>query len=157
MHGRRKEFFQGGGTSGFFQKYFYGGPKQVKFVFYHSKLRKQHICWNCQIPAPLRTPIYLCVGKVCTKQLKNMGNFKRFNTIPNKEILLNLIRKMKYLTDQFFNCVFVFALATLNSCILSLHWQHNWHSYGQLAVATCVLSCLCISIHMWRNRLAAWA
>jgi len=33
-----------------------------------------------------------------------MGNFKRFNTIPNNEILLNLIRKMKYLTDQFQLC-----------------------------------------------------
>jgi len=31
-----------------------------------------------------------------------------------------------------FNCVFVFVLATLNSYILFLHWQHNWHPYGQL-------------------------
>jgi len=29
------------GTSGFFQKCFYGGPKVVKFAFFHSKLRKQ--------------------------------------------------------------------------------------------------------------------
>jgi len=28
-------------------------------------------------------------------------NFKRFNTILKSEVLLNLIRKMKYLTDQF--------------------------------------------------------
>ena len=33
-------------------------------------------------------------------------NFKRFNTIPNSEILLNLIRKMKYFTDQFQLCFF---------------------------------------------------
>jgi len=42
---------------------------------------------------------------VCRKSLchtiKNWCNFNRFNTIPNGEILLNLIRKMKYLTDQF--------------------------------------------------------
>jgi len=30
----------------------------------------------------------------------------RFNTIPNSEILLNLIRKMKYLTDQFQLCFY---------------------------------------------------
>jgi len=40
-------------------------------------------------------------------------NFKRFNTILNSEILLNLIRKMKYFRNQL-HCVFVFALATLN-------------------------------------------
>jgi len=41
-------------------------------------------------------------------------NFKRFNNILNSEILLNLIRKMKYFTDQIQLC-FLFALATLNS------------------------------------------
>jgi len=41
-------------------------------------------------------------------------NFKRFNNIPNSETLLNLIRKMKYLTDKFQLC-FLFALATLNT------------------------------------------
>jgi len=39
VHGRRKEFFQGG-TSGYFQTFFCGGSKVVKFVFDHSKLRK---------------------------------------------------------------------------------------------------------------------
>jgi len=37
VHGRRKEFFQGGGTNRFLQKFFYGGPKVVKFVFCQSK------------------------------------------------------------------------------------------------------------------------
>jgi len=41
-------------------------------------------------------------------------NFKRFNNILNSEILLNLIRHMKYLTDLFQLC-FLFALTTLNS------------------------------------------
>jgi len=40
VHEHRKEFFQRG-TSGLFQKFFCGGPKVVKFDFYHSKLRKQ--------------------------------------------------------------------------------------------------------------------
>jgi len=43
----------------------------------------------------------LCVGKVRATPLNLLGNFKRFSTIRNREILLNLIRKMKYLTDQF--------------------------------------------------------
>jgi len=34
--------FSGEDTSGYFQTFFYGGPKVVKFGFYHSKLRKQH-------------------------------------------------------------------------------------------------------------------
>jgi len=47
-------------------------------------------------------------------------NFKRFNTILNSKTLLNLMRKMKYLTYQL-QPVFVFALAILNSYILFLH------------------------------------
>jgi len=46
----------------------------------------------------------------CT--IKNWCNFNRFNTILNGEFLLNLLRKRKYLTDQFQLCFF--ALATLN-------------------------------------------
>jgi len=41
-------------------------------------------------------------------------NFEPFNNILNNEILLDLIRKMNNLTDQFQLC-FLFALATLNS------------------------------------------
>jgi len=62
--------FSKGGTSGFFQKFFYGGPKVVKFGYYHSKLRKQRFFWNFQIPAPLSTPICLCVGNVRATPLK---------------------------------------------------------------------------------------
>jgi len=40
--------------------------------------------------------------------------FKHFNNILNSEILLNLIRKMKYFIDQFQLC-FLFALAILSS------------------------------------------
>ena len=46
----------------------------------------------------------LGVGKVRATPLNNLGNSKRFNIIPNSEISLNLIRKMKYLTDQFQLC-----------------------------------------------------
>jgi len=36
--------------------------------------------------------------------IKNWCNFNRFNTTLNDEILLNLVRKMKYLADQFQLC-----------------------------------------------------
>jgi len=51
---------------------------------------------------------------------------------------------MEYLTDQF-QLFFCFCIGnTKNSYILFWHWQHNWHSYRQLA--TYALSCLCIPI-----------
>jgi len=45
IHGRRKDVFQGG-TSGFFQTFFWGCPKVMKFVFYQWKLRKQLFFWK---------------------------------------------------------------------------------------------------------------
>ena len=52
-----------------------------------------------------KTTICLCVGKVRATLLKNLGNFKRFKTIPSSELLLNLIQKMKCLTDHFQLCL----------------------------------------------------
>jgi len=48
-HGRRKDFFQGGGSRGFSQNIFQGGPKVVEFVFYPSKLKKQPFFANFKI------------------------------------------------------------------------------------------------------------
>ena len=78
-------------------------------------------------------------------------NFKRFNTIIKSEIFLKLKCKMTYVTDQFQPC-FCFELATLNSYILFLHSQHNWHLCRQLA--TYSLSCRCILVFKsgWRHR-----
>ena len=127
-------FFPGAPLVDFFKSFSGGGPKVVKFVFHHSKLRKQLFCRNFQVPAPLPTPnACLCVGKVRATPLKNWCNFKRFNTIQNREILLKLTRKMKYLTDQFQLCLcFCFSIGN-TSYILFLHWRHNWHPYRQLA------------------------
>jgi len=73
----------------------------VKFVFYHAKSRKQPFLLKFSNSCP-SSNIHICLrlGNVRVTPLKTLGNFKRFNTIPNSEILLNLIRKMKYLTDQ---------------------------------------------------------
>jgi len=38
--------FSRGGTSGFFWKFFLGGPKVVKFYIYHSKISKEPF-WLC--------------------------------------------------------------------------------------------------------------
>ena len=58
-HGRRKDFFQGGGALGDFSKIFPGGPKVVKFAFSHSKLKKTFFAENFKIqggPGPLSPP-----------------------------------------------------------------------------------------------------
>jgi len=49
-------FFQEGTTRGFFQNFSKGRPKVVKFVFSHSKERKQLFCWNVQNPGGTRPP-----------------------------------------------------------------------------------------------------
>jgi len=66
MHGRRKDFFQGGASRGFPKIFFQGGPKVVKFVFYPSKMKKQPFFANnfkiqgmARFPAPLPTPMRL--------------------------------------------------------------------------------------------------
>ena len=74
----------------------------------------------------------LCVGKVRATPLKNWCNFKRFNTILNSVICWILYAKWN-IRQINSNCAFVFALEKPNSYILFLHWQHNWHPYGQLA------------------------
>jgi len=65
--------------------------------------------------------------------MKYLAVWKRLSAPDlNNEILLNLVCKIKYLTDQFQLC-FVFALATPNSYILFLDCRHSWHPYRQLA------------------------
>jgi len=65
----------------------------------------------------------------------------------NSEILLNLIRKIKYLTDQFQLC-FVFALATPNTVATFYFWIATTIGIltDNLPVATYALSCLCIPV-----------
>ena len=104
MHGRRKDVFQGG-TSGFFQTFVYGGgAKVVKFVFLPLETKKIAVFAEIFKFLPPFRHTCLCVGKSSCRTIKNSSNFKRFNTILNREVLLNLIHKMKYLTDQFQLC-----------------------------------------------------
>jgi len=73
----------------------------IKFGFYYSKLRKQPFAEFLKFPPSFRQPCS-CIGEVRATPLKNWGNYKRFNTILNIEILLN--GKMRYLTDKFQLC-----------------------------------------------------
>jgi len=106
VYGRLKDFFQGEQLVDF-SKSFSRGGKVLKFVFYHSKLRKQPFFAEIfKFLPPFRHP---CLGKKCLGKgrappLKNWCNFKRFTTILNSEILLNLKGKMKYLIDQYQLC-----------------------------------------------------
>ena len=126
MHGRRNDFFQGGPLVDLSKSFSTGGQKWWNLVFTTRNWENSIFCWNFQIPAPLQTSICLCVGKVCAKQLKNTGNSKRFNTIPNSEILLNLVRKMKYLTDQFQLC-FSFCIGNAKYLpVYSVAYEAGW-------------------------------
>jgi len=105
VHGRRKEFLQGGPLVDFSKSFSWVGQKWWNLFFTTRNYENSIFCWNFQIPAPLPTPKCLRVGNVRATPLNNLGNFKRFNTVPNSEIIiLNLIRNMKYVTDQFQLC-----------------------------------------------------
>jgi len=65
--------FPGGATSGFFQKFFYGGPKVVKFAFYRSKFRKQHFLLKFSNSCP-SSDIHMLVCRKCLCQtIKKYG------------------------------------------------------------------------------------
>jgi len=50
-HGRRKDFFYGGGaTTGLFLNFFRGGQKWWNLIFPTRKLRKKIFCWKFQNP-----------------------------------------------------------------------------------------------------------
>ena len=65
----------------------------------------------------------LCIEKVRATAVKNWYIFKRLNTILNNEILLNLIRNKKCLTDQF-QLYFCFCIGNTKQLYLFLYW-HN--------------------------------
>jgi len=110
--------------------------------------KSEEICF-----LPLATTItaffatHACVQeKSRATTLKNWWNFKRFNTSLNSKILLDLIRKMKHLTDQFQLCFF-FALATLISYIyFCIGNTFGIFTADNLLVAAYALSCLCIPV-----------
>jgi len=67
-----KEFFQGG-TSGFFQTFFCGGPNVEKFVSYHSILRKQRFLLKFSNSCPSSDIHMLVCRKSSCHTIKNFG------------------------------------------------------------------------------------
>ena len=103
MHGRRKDVFQGR-HQWIFPNVFLGRAKSGEICFLPLETKKTVIfaeIFKFLTPFQHR---FLCVGKSPCHTIKSWCNFTRFNTILNREILLNLIRKMKYLTAQFQLC-----------------------------------------------------
>ena len=134
LHGRRKDFIQW-----ILSKVFQWGAKSCEIWFLPLTTKKTAFFAEIfKFLSPSDT--HVCVQEnVRATPLNNWCNFKRFNAILNSEILLNLLRKMKCLTDQFqlFCC---FCIGNTKQLYLFLHWQQNWHSYRQLdSCYTCFL------------------
>ena len=113
-------FFPGVALVDFSKSFSEGRRKVVKFVFYHSKLKKQLFVLKFSKSCPFQHPA--CVlEKICATPLKNWCNLKRFNTSLNSQILLNLICKIKYLTDQIqlWSC---FYIGKTKQLYLFPHW-----------------------------------
>jgi len=140
---RASEGFYRRGALVDFPNVFLGVLKVVKlFFFCHSKLRKQPFLLTFSNSSPPPTHMLVCRENSC-HTIKNWCNLKLFNTIQNSEILLNLIRKVKCLTDQYQLC-FCFCTGNTKQLYLFLLWQHNWHPYRQLV--SCYM-CFVLSLH----------
>ena len=130
-----------------FSKSFSRGAKSGEIcILPHSKLRKEPFLLkfsNFWIHSDTHA---LVSKKVHATPSKLSCNFKRFNTILNSEIVLNLIGKIKYLTDQFQLCFF-FTLVTLN-CRIYFYIGNiiGILTADNLLVAAYALSCLCVPV-----------
>jgi len=101
-------YFSRGGTSAFFQKFFCGA-KSGETCFLPLEIKKTAFLAELFNPAPLPTPKGLCVGKVYATPLKNLGNFKCFNT---KLLSFTGSCTQHEIFDRSISTVFLF-----------LHWQ----------------------------------
>ena len=142
-----------------FSKSFSRGAKSGEIcILPHSKLRKEPFLLkfsNFWIHSDTHA---LVSKKVHATPSKLSCNFKRFNTILNSEIVLNLIGKIKYLTDQFQLC-FCFYIGNTKLSYLFLHWQHNWHPYSRQLASCCICFVLslrsCVKRNFWLHAICA--
>ena len=79
-----------------FSKRYSRGPKSGEIKFSPLQTKKTAVFAEIFKLLPLFRHPCLCVEKVRATPLKNWDNFKRFNTILNSEIILNLIHKIQY-------------------------------------------------------------
>ena len=99
IHGRRKDFFHGMATRGFFQNFSRGRPKMVKFVFSYSKLRKNVFCWVFLNPGGIdnrdvqgRNEVRWCLGQE-TNLVPPCSNLRSFGSkcTVSKIVLMTLL------------------------------------------------------------------
>ena len=127
-----------------FSKSFSRVAKSGEICFLSPKTKKKSFfaeIFKFLLP-PLTHP-FRCVRKSSCHSTKNWCNFKYFNSIRNSEILLDLIRNTKCLTDQFQLC-FCFCIGNTKQLYLFLHCQHNWRPYTKHA--SCYI-CFVLSLH----------
>jgi len=126
-----------------FSKVFSRGDKSGGICFLQLKTKKTAFFAEIFKHLLLFQHPCLCVGKSACHTIKNWCDFKRFNTIPNSEILLNLIRKMKCLTYQF---QLSFCIGNTNSCIYFCIGNKIGILTDNLLIAAYALSCLCLPV-----------
>ena len=119
VHGRRKDLFQGGALVDF-SKSFFRGDESGEICFLPLETNKTAFFAEVFKLLPSSRHPCLCAGKSSCHTIQNWCNLKRFNTILNCKILLNLVDKMKYLTDQFQLC-FRFCIGNTKQLYLFLH------------------------------------
>ena len=127
-----------------FSKSFSTGAKSGEIWFLPLEIKKPAFFAEIfKFLPPFRHPC-LCVGKVCATPLK-IGVISTVLT-QFQMVKFYWILYAKWNIWQInFNCVFVFALATLNGYILFRHWQHNWHLYGRSVASRGASGCPPIS------------
>jgi len=142
VHGGRKEFFQGGSLVDLSKRFSSEGAKSGEICFLPLETKKAAFLLKFSNSFPLSDTHVYVQENVRATPLNSWCNFERVNTILDSEILLNLIHRMKHLTDQFQLCFcfccgktkwlyFICALATqlaslykqLASCYMCFVWS----------------------------------
>ena len=152
VHGRRKLFIQGS-TSGFFQKFSLGGIKSGEFCFLPLKTKRTGFFAEIyKFLHPFRHRCLFCRKQFVPHHLK-FGVISSVLT-PFWIAKFCWILYAKWTVWQInFNCVFVFALPTLNSYIYFCIANTTDILVDNLLVATYALSCLCIPVS---NAVVEW-
>ena len=90
-----------GGALVDFSKSFFRGDESGEICFLPLETNKTAFFAEVFKLLPSSRHPCLCAGKSSCHTIQNWCNLKCFNTIPNSEIFLNFIRKIKCLTDQY--------------------------------------------------------
>ena len=123
----------------------------MKFVFCHSKLRKQPFLLKFSNSCPLQHPC-LCIGKVRATPLKIGVISSVLTSFSLVKFCWTLYAKWNVWQINI-NCVFVFSLAALNSYVYFCIDNTTGIRTDNLLIATYALSCLCILVFKYSCRM----